>query len=203
MTRVPKFAIVAMLGLVPTAVLTTAGPAAATTSLTASMNGASEKPRGDRDGRGTARITTDVARGRVCYRITLSKVGTVAAGHIHRGARGEAGAIVVAFFAKPTRRPRGCATASRSPSSATSSATRAGTTSTCTTSATPPAPCEASSAAEPDPRRIRAAATPGAPLPREATRARPTHVCSRGSSRPGPGDPAVREPRRSGTEVAT
>lgn len=110
MTRFPKFAIVAVLGLVPTAALTIAGPAGANTSLTASMNGAGEKPRGDRDGRGTARITTDVARGRVCYRITLSKVGTVAAGHIHRGARGEAGAIVVDFFAKPTRRPRGCAT---------------------------------------------------------------------------------------------
>jgi len=86
------------------------GTAGAAKGLTASMNGASEVPRGDRDGRGTARVTTDRSRGLVCYRISLSRVGTVTAGHIHRGAAGKAGPIVVSFFAKPTRRPSGCVT---------------------------------------------------------------------------------------------
>ena len=107
MSRAPKLvalavaaALIAALGLAP-------GTAAAKT-LRATMNGDREVPKGDPDGRGTARITTDRARGRVCYRITLSRVGTVAAGHIHKGRSGKAGPIVVAFFAKATSRPRGC-----------------------------------------------------------------------------------------------
>jgi hypothetical protein len=86
-----------------------AGPAGAAETLKSSLNGANEVPRGDRDGRGTARITTDRGRGRVCFRIELSRVGTVGAGHIHKGSRGKAGGIVVTLFTKPTRRPSGCA----------------------------------------------------------------------------------------------
>jgi len=110
MTRLSKSAAVAVLVLASTALGGPVGTAGAAKGLTASMNGASEVPRGDRDGRGTARVTTDRSRGLVCYRISLSRVGTVTAGHIHRGAAGKAGPIVVSFFAKPTRRPSGCVT---------------------------------------------------------------------------------------------
>lgn len=89
------------LGAVPAAL--------AAKTQTVSMNGRSEIPRGDPDGRGTARITLDRARGRVCFSIRLTKVGTVAAGHIHKGARGKAGPVVVTLFGKPTKQPKGCA----------------------------------------------------------------------------------------------
>jgi hypothetical protein len=95
-------AVFALLGATP-------GVAAAKT-LRASMNGDKEVPKGDEDGRGTARITTNRARGRVCFRIRLSNVGTVAAGHIHKGRAGKAGDIVVPLFDEPTAQPRGCAT---------------------------------------------------------------------------------------------
>lgn len=108
MPRLPKFAALAVLVLAPLAALGGTGTAAAKETLSAKLTGSEEVPRGDRDGRGTARVTTDRARGRVCYRIRLSRVGTVAAGHIHRGAAGKAGPIVVPFFGKPTRRPSGC-----------------------------------------------------------------------------------------------
>lgn len=84
------------------------GVAPAATALTASMNGAAEIPKGDPDGRGSGRITLDRAKGRVCYRITLSRVGKVGAGHIHKGKAGAAGPVVVALFGKPTSRPSGC-----------------------------------------------------------------------------------------------
>lgn len=78
--------------------------------LDATMNGKVEVPKGDPDGTGTAKITTNAAKGRVCFDIKLSKVGSVAQGHIHKGAKGKAGDVVVALFGKPTRHPKGCAT---------------------------------------------------------------------------------------------
>ena len=82
---------------------------AAEKAFNSSLSGRQEVPRtGDPNGQGTARITTDAARGRVCFRITLSRVGTVTAGHIHRGRNGKAGPVVVALFGEATRKPRGC-----------------------------------------------------------------------------------------------
>jgi len=110
MVRLTTSAGPAVLAVALAVPLAAPGTALAAKTLRASMTGAAEVPRGDADGRGRARITTDRERGRVCYRITLSKVGTVAAGHIHKGAAGTAGPIVVGFFATPTRRPSGCVT---------------------------------------------------------------------------------------------
>ena len=105
-----KLAMVAAVMAGPFAAATIAESAvAAEKTFSASMSGRQEVPRnGDANGRGTARVTTDVARQRVCFRITLRRVGTVTAGHIHRGKRGEAGPVVVALFGEATRRPRGC-----------------------------------------------------------------------------------------------
>lgn len=95
-------------GIAAAAVLGPAGSAAASTSLKTTLNGSSEVPPGDPDGRGSGRITLNAAKGQVCYDVTLSKVGAVAAGHIHKGAKGKAGPIVVSLFATPTKRPKGC-----------------------------------------------------------------------------------------------
>lgn len=95
-------------GVAAAAVLGTAGSAAASTSLNATLNGSSEVPAGDPNGRGSGRITLNAAKGRVCYDVTLSKVGAVAAGHLHKGAKGKAGPITVSLFATPTKRPKGC-----------------------------------------------------------------------------------------------
>ena len=108
--RIPKLALLATVVAGPLATATIAESAvAAEKTLSSSMSGRQEVPmNGDSNGRGTARVTTDVARQRVCYRITLKRVGTVNAGHIHRGKRGKAGPVVVALFGEATRRPRGC-----------------------------------------------------------------------------------------------
>src|SRR4051794_10160667 len=83
------------------AALTAAGPAAAMV-LTAKMTGKVEVPKADPNGTGTPRLKTNSAKGRVCFNIHLSKVGTVVAGHIHIGGKGTAGGIVVQLFDKAT-----------------------------------------------------------------------------------------------------
>jgi hypothetical protein len=88
---------------------TTTGWAASKT-FTASMSGSAEVPKGDPDGKGTAKLTIDPAKGKVCFDIKLSKVGSVNAGHIHKGAKGKAGDVVVPLFDKATKHPKGCVT---------------------------------------------------------------------------------------------
>jgi hypothetical protein len=110
MIRASKFALLAVIAGAVVAVPGAAGGARSAATLRASMNGNVEVPKGDPNGRGTARVTTSPSKGQVCYTVTLSKVGTVSAGHIHKGAKGKAGPIVVPLFAKATRQPKGCAT---------------------------------------------------------------------------------------------
>jgi hypothetical protein len=109
MPRAPRFAVLTVVA-VALAALSVGVTAALAKTLTTSMNGKVEVPKGDPDGTGTAKITTNAAKGRVCYDITLKKVGTVSAGHIHKGAKGAAGDVVVVLFTKSTKHPKGCST---------------------------------------------------------------------------------------------
>ena len=94
--------------------LWSAGVAGAATKLRASLSGAKEVPDPAGNGRGTARLTIDVGKSRVCYSITLRSVGTAVAGHIHKGGKRTAGPVFVGLFDQPTRRPKGCAKAKKS-----------------------------------------------------------------------------------------
>jgi hypothetical protein len=93
--------------------LWSAGVAGAATKLRASLSGAKEVPQAG-NGRGTARLTIDVGKSRVCYSITLRSVGTAVAGHIHKGGKRTAGPVFVGLFDKPTKRPKGCVKAKKS-----------------------------------------------------------------------------------------
>ena len=53
---------------------------------------------GDPDGRGTACL--DLKQGRICWQITVRKIGTITGAHIHRGTKVQKGLIVVDFDAK-------------------------------------------------------------------------------------------------------
>jgi hypothetical protein len=86
---------------------------AATTTLHATLSGKAEVPKAG-TGTGSARITLDETKGRICYRITLKGVGTTMAGHIHKGGKTVAGPVFVPLFAKPTTQPKGCVTAKKS-----------------------------------------------------------------------------------------
>ena len=75
---------------------------AADKKLYATMTGKQEKPAGDPDGTGSAVIT--VKSNKICYDIRPKKAGlTFAAGHIHVGAAGTAGDVVVPLFQSPKK----------------------------------------------------------------------------------------------------
>jgi hypothetical protein len=50
---------------------------------------------GDADGTGSAAITIDTDTGEVCWELSVEGIGDVVASHIHVGAEGESGGVVV------------------------------------------------------------------------------------------------------------
>jgi hypothetical protein len=109
--RLVIFVVLAAIGLLATGSVATAKQT--TVTLTARLSGAQEVPAADPDGSGKAFVMIDVEAGEVCFDIkSLSDVGTPNRGHIHEGAAGVNGPIVVPFFelrippADPGARPR-------------------------------------------------------------------------------------------------
>ena len=106
-----RVALVVLLAV--TALLASAALAGAATTLHATLSGKKEVPKAG-NGTGTAKLTLDAKKGRVCYTIKLKHVGTVMAGHIHKGGKKVAGPIIVPLFANATKQPKGCTKASKS-----------------------------------------------------------------------------------------
>jgi len=68
--------------------------------LSAALSGANEVPpvsTGDPDGSGFARVTLNQGQGEICFDISVSNIGTITLAHIHRGAAGTNGPVVVDF----------------------------------------------------------------------------------------------------------
>ena len=95
-TRLPGLlALVAALAVL--SLPTVAFAQASTTTLTATLTGEAEVPGpGDPDGAGTATIT--LRQSRVCFDMTWDNIGGATQAHIHKGAPGVAGPIVVTLF---------------------------------------------------------------------------------------------------------
>jgi hypothetical protein len=86
---------------------------AANKTLTVSMTGKQETPKGDPDGKGTAKITLEQSKGRICFNLSWSGIGAPNAAHIHKGRKGVAGPVVVPFFGGAPKHS-GCVKASKS-----------------------------------------------------------------------------------------
>ena len=86
---------------------------AAERTYTVSMTGSAESPKGDPNGKGTAKIKIEASKGEVCFRFTWSGIGTPTAAHIHKGKKGVAGPVVVPFFGGAAKHS-GCVKASKS-----------------------------------------------------------------------------------------
>lgn len=68
--------------------------------LTASLSGAEEVPGpGDPDGSGFASLTLNQGQGLICYELTVENIEPARAAHIHIGAAGVAGPVVVGLAA--------------------------------------------------------------------------------------------------------
>ena len=70
--------------------------------LSASLTGAAEVPGpGDTDGTGSAQITLNQGKGQICFELTVSNIAAATAAHIHEGAVGKAGGVVVTLSPPP------------------------------------------------------------------------------------------------------
>lgn len=82
------------------------------TKLAGTLSGKVETPKGDLTGKGTVSVTVNTKTGAVCWNFKISKIdGKAAAAHIHKGAKGVAGPVVVPLGA--AYRKTGCTKASR------------------------------------------------------------------------------------------
>jgi hypothetical protein len=101
----------------PTRVVTTTpstlgAPAGVQPSVpfTATLIGGAEVPGpGDEDGLGSAAITLDAVQGLVCYALHAVNIDRPTAAHIHEGAVGVAGSVVVPLAAPTDSDSSGCA----------------------------------------------------------------------------------------------
>lgn len=92
---VAPIAIAAILALLAGLALAGVAMAAPTTLSTTLAGGATETPPGDPDGSGTASVTIDPATGQVCWNITVNNIAAATQSHIHTGAAGVSGGVLV------------------------------------------------------------------------------------------------------------
>lgn len=90
-----QLALAMTLGLLASLALV-GGALAAPTTLTATLAGVTEGDNpGDPDGAGTASITIDAATGEVCWNLTATGTAPITQSHIHTGAAGVSGGVLV------------------------------------------------------------------------------------------------------------
>ena len=89
--------------------------AAADTVLTASLSGKAEPGNtGDANASGSATVTVEPSKDRVCYTITETGLADVTGAHIHHAAEGKDGPPVVMLDAPTSGSAEGCAAATAS-----------------------------------------------------------------------------------------
>jgi ABC-type glycerol-3-phosphate transport system substrate-binding protein len=95
-----------------TAQTTVASDAAMTVTFKTDLTGGTtEVPQpGDPDGKGSATVKIDADAGKVCYTITVENIATPVASHIHEGAAGGAGPIVITFNPEKIGKGEDCLT---------------------------------------------------------------------------------------------
>jgi hypothetical protein len=82
--------------------------------IDANMLGIAEQPDlGDPDGTGTAVIRLRQGQARVCFRLEVQNIGTVAAAHIHKGGPEASGPVVVPLAPPTSGSSTGCVKAAR------------------------------------------------------------------------------------------
>lgn len=86
-------------------------PAVATTTrMSTGLTGAAEAPGpGAEKGTGSAKLAFDTVKGQVCYTLTASGTDTPTMAHIHKGAIGTPGPVVVSLTAPTNGRAKNCA----------------------------------------------------------------------------------------------
>lgn len=82
--------------------------------LSARLTGAAEVPGpGDTDGGGSAMLRVNPGQGQICYTLTVTNIDAATAAHIHRGAAGAAGPVVIPLETPADGSSEACAAATR------------------------------------------------------------------------------------------
>src|SRR5262245_14028752 len=93
---------------------TVLSPTTGGTAFAISMTGEAESPAGDPVATGNASVRLRSGQGQVCYQITAKNLPTAAAAHLHSGAAGASGPVVVPFATPDASgASSGCASANR------------------------------------------------------------------------------------------
>jgi hypothetical protein len=109
-----RVAIACLLGLLCVPALAFAAGFVGTKTLTTTMTGKNEVPKGARQGSGKAVFTLDASKGKVCWKFSSIKgISKVTASHIHKGAKGTSGNVVVPLFTGALKM-KGCVKAAKS-----------------------------------------------------------------------------------------
>jgi hypothetical protein len=94
-----------------------AAPGTAGRGLTTTLAGENEvgPAGGDPDGTGAARLSVNYGQSRLCYSITVADIGTAVMAHVHEGAAGTNGPVVIGLMAPGADgTSSGCVTVERS-----------------------------------------------------------------------------------------
>ena len=79
------------------------------TLLKAELRGAAEAPNpGDPDGQGQASFRINPDKNQICYELSVKNIQEATAAHIHEGAAGKAGKVVVPLDAPKSDSSKGC-----------------------------------------------------------------------------------------------
>ena len=82
--------------------------------LTATLTGTAEVPGpGDADGTGRFTVTLSAGKNQICYELAVSSIGTATAAHIHSGAAGAAGPVLVMLKAPENGSSKECVSLDR------------------------------------------------------------------------------------------
>jgi CHRD domain len=84
------------------------------TTVTVHMKGSLEVPKGSPTGTGIFKYQLIPSKKKVCYSLTWSKIGTALASHIHKGAKGTSGPVVIPLSLATPVKHSGCVTAKKS-----------------------------------------------------------------------------------------
>jgi len=78
----------------------------------AALSGAQEVPPADPDGYGSSGFNIDVAKGRICYGLSVANIAPATAAHIHRAPAGSNGPVVIHLVPPTHRASAACTSAS-------------------------------------------------------------------------------------------
>ena len=83
-------------------------------TYTVHMTGAQEIPKGSPTGKGTFKYQLVTTSGLLCYSLKWSGIGTPFAAHVHKGAKGTAGPIVIPLSTSAPVAQSGCVRVTKS-----------------------------------------------------------------------------------------